>query len=432
MGRLGAAMLRRVIAAVGAFLPAFSPLGLARADEGIKPPIVEEPVVFCTTSPCSNSGPLGIAIGDLIGDDDYPDVAVANRDAQSVTIFRNTGNWTNPQNGLEIYGSPIRLFQALYEIEAGDLDGDGDLDLAVTTRDLASVIIIRNEGSSFVVGDTINLAGDALQSRGIAIDDFDQDGHKDIAVAAAELVGPSLRARAHLLWNEGGGLAWSNAVYAPSIDTEIAGATDLRIDQLRVPSIPGRNDIVAGTTRDRMFILLNDGGRSFNTAPPPGFVDWQSGTAANGIAIGKLRAGNVGRDIVATSAAQEAIRVHENDSAASFEPGLTVHLTPGRDPYGVAIGRINPDTKNDVVIALQHGAPCLPDHGGIAVLAGRGDGTFHETVWLFCTEPGADPKPCIVELADMDQDGFLDVVCTNTITGKLAVLINAIVTLSGS
>ncbi len=402
---------------------------------GIKPPVFEDPVVFCTTTPCSNSGPLGIAIGDLIGDDDFPDVAVANRDAQSVTIFRNTGNWSNPQNGLEIHGSPIRLFQTFYEIEAGDLDGDGDLDLAVTIRDAARVIIIRNDGGSFVEAGTIELStpeADAIRSRGIAIDDFDQDGQKDIAVAAAGVVGTSTRPRAHLLWNDGGGLVWNHVVYAPSVETGIADATDLRINQLRVPSIPGRNDIVVGTTRDNMFILLNDGGRSFNTAPPQDFVDWQPGTDTNGIAIGKLRAGNVGSDIVATSEALEAIRVHGNDSAASFEQGLTVDLTPGRDPYGVAIGRINPDTKNDVVIALQHGAPCLPDHGGIAVLAGRGDGTFHETLWLFCTEPGADPKPCIVELADMDQDGFLDIVCTNTVTGKLAVLINAIVTLSGS
>ena len=92
---------------------------------------------------------------------------------------------------------------------------------------------------------------------------------------------------------------------------------------------------------------------------------------------------------------------------------------------GVATGRINPDPKNDIVVALWTGEPCDPG-GGIAVFVGYGDGTFREPPYLFCVDPGNSPKPRFVKIADMDQDTFNDVVTSNYGTHNISVLINGV------
>jgi hypothetical protein len=91
----------------------------------------------------------------------------------------------------------------------------------------------------------------------------------------------------------------------------------------------------------------------------------------------------------------------------------------------VAVGKINADTRNGIVVALEKGAPCGTDGGGVAVFVGNADGTFVEPPYLFCVDPGNQPRPKFVKIADMDQDGFNDLLTSNYGTHKISVLINA-------
>ena len=61
--------------------------------------------------------------------------------------------------------------------------------------------------------------------------------------------------------------------------------------------------------------------------------------------------------------------------------------------------------------------------GGIAVFVGRGDATFVQPPYQFCVQPGGEPKPCFVKIADRDRDGFNDVVTSNYYSHKISVLI---------
>ena len=64
---------------------------------------------------------------------------------------------------------------------AGDLDGDGDLDIVLAVRDLGSVHVIEASGGTLTQHSTLPVGGDL---RGVDLADFDGDGALDIAIAA--------------------------------------------------------------------------------------------------------------------------------------------------------------------------------------------------------------------------------------------------------
>jgi len=121
--------------------------------------------------------PTSVAAADLDGDGDQ-DLAVANLFADNVTILRNrgTGNFFQPASSPEAAGD------GPFSVTAGDLDGDGDRDLAITNLLGDNVTILRNLGSA-----NFNQAGSSPETVGdgpvsIAAADFDGDTDLDLAV----------------------------------------------------------------------------------------------------------------------------------------------------------------------------------------------------------------------------------------------------------
>jgi hypothetical protein len=80
-----------------------------------------------------------------------------------------------------------------------------------------------------------------------------------------------------------------------------------------------------------------------------------------------------------------------------FAAGLT-YATGGTKPSGVAVGDLNHDGKQDLVVVNQ-------DQDTVAVMLGNGDGTFHSPV-VYNLTAGV---PYAVALADFNGDGKLDV-----------------------
>jgi hypothetical protein len=75
-------------------------------------------------------------------------------------------------------------------IVAKNLDGDGDIDLAVATSDPGFVSVFRNEGGTFVAAGTF--ATNTTNPSSIAAADFDGDG--DFDVVTGDEVGRRSRA----------------------------------------------------------------------------------------------------------------------------------------------------------------------------------------------------------------------------------------------
>jgi hypothetical protein len=124
--------------------------------------------------------PASLAAADLDGDGDR-DLAVANAGTDDVTILRNngSGNFSEPASSPE----PVGDFP--FSVVAGDLDGDGDQDLAVPNEFDNNVSILRNNGSGNFSepGSSPEQVGDGPIA--IVAANFDADADTDLAVANA-------------------------------------------------------------------------------------------------------------------------------------------------------------------------------------------------------------------------------------------------------
>lgn len=400
-------------------------------------PVFHDPLVFPTMPGGGPSGPYGLAVVDLVGGDGLPDVAVVNN-IGTLSIFRNTGNWDPNEPGdrlVHVPESPLLLSGIPWDVEAADMDKDGNLDLVVSygAGDFRVQIVRFNSTTGqFELETPIELTGNVNNTAGLEVADLDQDGRMDIVVACEASYGQGAsKPRLQICWQESPG-AFLQDEY--EIGNITGAGTDIALGKLQYATPAGRLDIVMtmGNGLSGSLVLLNEGNRQFNVNPPPGFEPYQSVVVSSpAAALGKFRADPNTVDLVCSQTlAFNGWVYYSRQTDLVFDPDPNNHLVyplqGSSQPFGIDVGRINPDTKNDIVFALQRGDPCGGTHGGIAIAVGNGDGTFVHPPYKFCVDntPGATPKPCFVKIADMNQDGLNDIVTSNNVGHSISVLIN--------
>ncbi|MCI0634591.1 MAG: VCBS repeat-containing protein, partial [Actinobacteria bacterium] len=320
--------------------------------------------------------------GDLDGDGDL-DVATGNNHSQAVNLLRNNGDGT--------FESPQRFAEQLivFSIAAGDLDGDGDLDLAAGYQDGGTVTVLENDGTAnFAVTPPLRVGPNPYH---VTVADLDDDGRLDIITSN---VGGNT---VSILYGEGGvrfGAASSLSVgsgpvaAAPS-DLNGDGRTDLAIAQQNPPGVS---------------VLLNDGGRQF-AAP----VDLPAVGQPNYVTAADLdRDGSA--DLVLAETWQSTIAVYWNTGDGTFEPGMEIPL--GRQAYSLLTADLDGDGHLDLVTANE-------SQGNVSVLLNTGRRAFYLPD-DYRTGSGLR----FASAGDLDGDGDLDIVSANRNTMDLTVLLN--------
>jgi hypothetical protein len=181
-----------------------------------------------------SSKPLSAAPADLDGDGDL-DVAVVDgrQDGPAIHVFPNLGRDGGAWLG---FGPPVVVPVQLgpRAVEAGDLDCDGDLDLVVAHRTREIVSLLRNAGGLVFQVEEIAVGIGGEHARPV---DLDADGHLDVAVVLRDLH------RVDVLLNDGTGALVNVGAVAAGTEPKFVDVGDLdgngRVDLVVANSYPG-------------------------------------------------------------------------------------------------------------------------------------------------------------------------------------------------
>jgi VCBS repeat protein/FG-GAP repeat protein len=282
-------------------------------------------------------------------------------------------------------------------IAAGDFNGDGILDLAVTNGDSfnpggvnASLAVLIGTGGRSYAGPVLYPVGHG--ARGVVARDFDGDGILDLAVS--NLFSNTVSV---LLGNGSAGVG--NGTFSATVGYPV-GAGPF---ELVAADFDGNGTIDLATCLNAtggVSVLPGLGNGTFGTA-----ISLPLSYFATGIATGDFN-GDGFPDLAVTQNGHGQVAVLLGTGLPILGSGsfsAPAYVAAGPAPFHIVVADFNEDGAQDLAVANT-------GSGGIGVMSGIGNGTFAAPSMLLSGNSST------VGAADFNHDGILDIV-TGTVTG---------------
>ncbi len=372
------------------------------------------------------NGPRALALADLDGDGDL-DIATADRLDDTVTVLLGDG-----AGGFGVGTSHPVVF-AVERLVAADLDADGDPDL-VASEDDAGLVVLESDGAggfaSAIVVAPAEGAPEVFDVDGTGTPDIVTTapapavhlGRGDLTFAAAASVDVDASVVTGL---RGVGLADldgdGNLDLVTSEWTVAVGAVSVRLGAGDGVTFGEPTTVIIGVPGTRVLALVTED-LSGDGYPDVAVVDdgvnsWvhvllndgsgSLGTPTSYTVVNRpnrIRAvdmdGDGDLDLVAASLGWEDVSVLTNAGDGTFAPSADFDAGTLFMESGLAVADVDDDGALDVVVTRQFPAR-------VAVLLGAGDGTLGAPV----TSPSLGSTPQVVVVGDFDGDGLDDAVC---------------------
>ncbi|HEV8699961.1 MAG TPA: FG-GAP-like repeat-containing protein [Candidatus Polarisedimenticolia bacterium] len=311
-------------------------------------------------------------------------------------------NAVSMNNGNGTFGPPSVVFNGyVISAAAGDLDGDGTIDLVLSTRFPVDLVVLRGVGDGTFEETGRFPVGGYLGE--LAISDLNGDGRRDVAAVWAGASDSHWRLVSFL--NLGNMALGSLREEAAGIGPIALANGDFNHDG--VPDLVVSNSGLGGEyTTGGLSILIGRGDGTFDhpQAPP---------TGDNPFSVAVADFNGDGHEDVATANVLSAdLSVELGDGHGIFTP--TPRVLAGTNPFSVAAADFNGDGKSDLVAlsGFQSGIEAW-------ILLALGDGTFQARLRL----PTADgDAPSFATAYDFDRDGRIDLALANAESSSVSIL----------
>jgi len=324
-----------------------------------------------------------VTTGDLNGDGNL-DLAVANQFSGNVSVLLGRGDGT---------------FQAATNAAAGsgpssavvaDLSGDAKLDLAVADSASTNVSILIGKGDGTFEAPVSFGVGDASQS--VQVGDFNSDGKRDLAVVNRA------SATVSVLLGRVDGTFEAAVSYGTGPDPLSVVVGDFNGD--------GKPDLAVANSAlfdepPSVSILLGNGDGTFQAA-----VNQAAGISPRSLAAGDFDGDGRADLVVANYGSFGGAQLTNSNVSVLLGRGdgtfdAAVNYTAGEGPLSVTTADFNGDGKLDVAVANDRS-------GSVSLLLGKGDGTFEAALNF-----GAGLNPASIAAGDFNGDGKPDLAVVN-------------------
>ncbi|WMN11888.1 BspA family leucine-rich repeat surface protein [Marivirga salinae] len=349
---------------------------------------------YRTTEYATTFQSYAIATGDFDNDGDV-DIITADRTNFNDIIQLQV----NDGNGVFTNGTSIPLIEgSVMNLQVGDLDGDGNLDIAAGKTTTSPLELFKGNGDGTFTAfpsqpffSTVTSGG-----TGLAIADMNKDGNMDIITANA------LDAVSVLLGDGAGNFA--HASYSPFVPSGLGNHTDLKVANF---NNDGFLDIVLLDDQNEQahILLFNSVTELFDT--PISFT-----TAVNPfrVVVGNFDS-DANVDLAILNIATPVVEIYSGDGAGNFSASgspVSIDTTP--------LGMVSGDFDGDGITDLLLGGGTRTT---FPLLQGNGTGG----VSSFSTFPmNVSPsQPYGVISADFNNDGYADLAGANRTSNSFTV-----------
>ncbi|GAA0706628.1 hypothetical protein GCM10009105_04820 [Dokdonella soli] len=357
-------------------------------------------------------GPVSVTAADVNGDG-KPDLIVANRLSNTVSVLLNT---TAPGAATSSFAAQQAFATGTYptSVTAADVNGDGKPDLIVANRDSNTVSVLLDTTApgaatpSFVTQQTF---ATGLSPFSVTAADVNGDGKPDLIVANYD------DNTASVLLN-----TTAPGATTPSFATQQTFATGRGPFSVTAADVngDGKPDLIVANYGDNTAsVLLN------TTAPgaaTPSFATQQ--TFATGSGPFSVTAADVNGDgqpdLIVANVISNIVSVLLNSTApGAATPSFAAQQTfsTGSGPYSVTAADVNGDGKPDLIVADYFSSNVSVLLNTTAPGAATPSFAAQQT---FSTGSG----PYSVTAADVNGDGKPDLIVANRLSNTVSVMLN--------